>query len=359
MITLYNIRPKGFNVGNDAIYIGLKYFIYNAFGEMVNLICLPATSKYESHAKAGFNAKTVYEMNRFGDGVILGGGNLYENGELDVNLDALDKLEIPMMIFSVSRGRIYNKYSELIDRTDVMPDRIIKNLNEKACISLARDKVTYDYLQKLGFNNTKLGGCPTIFLDKSEFSLAKRNKLLEKTALISIRNPLLMNVPLKKQAQIRDDILSIVKLLRENGYCDIKLLCHDIRDIEFATSFYNLEFVYTEDVYAYLNMIRSCSINITYRLHSALPCVAFGTPMIKISYDERACSLMETLGLGKWNINMIEESNVLEEVKKRFQQKKYLFNLKEESMDKWIDKYDVMSTAFKYFAQKVYKEANR
>ena len=108
MINLFCIRPKGFNVGNDASYLGMQHFVYKAFGEVINLITLPATFKYESQGKAGLTAKTIYEINQYGHGVIIGGGNLYENGELDVNLDALSALEVPLMIFSVSRGRVYN-----------------------------------------------------------------------------------------------------------------------------------------------------------------------------------------------------------------------------------------------------------
>ena len=129
MINLFCIRPKGFNVGNDAIFIGLQNFVYKTFGEVVNLIVLPATSKYESQAKAGLTGKTIYEINQFGHGVIIGGGNLYENGELEVGLDALDTLEVPLMLFSLSRGRIYNHRYQLVNRTDAMPLRVIRGLH--------------------------------------------------------------------------------------------------------------------------------------------------------------------------------------------------------------------------------------
>ena len=136
MINLFCIRPKGFNVGNDAIYLGMQHFVYKAFGEVINLITLPATSKYESQGKAGLTAKTIYEINQYGHGVIIGGGNLYENGDLDVNLDALSALEVPLMIFSVSRGRVYNRRLELVHRTDTMPDRTIKALHQLSLIHI-------------------------------------------------------------------------------------------------------------------------------------------------------------------------------------------------------------------------------
>ena len=166
MINLFCIRPKGFNVGNDAIYLGMQHFIYSAFGEVVNLITLPATSRYESQAKAGLTSRTIYEINQYGHGVIIGGGNLFENGELDVQLDALGALEVPLMIFSVSRGRIYNRQLDLVRRTDTMPDRILKALDDRSDFVLLRDEATAAHMASIGCRNTTVGACPTIYLDR-------------------------------------------------------------------------------------------------------------------------------------------------------------------------------------------------
>ena len=76
---------------------------------MVNIIEMPATKRYESGAIAGLSGKTIYEMNRSGHGVILGGGNLYENGEIDVDVESLKALDIPLMVYSVSRGEFLIK----------------------------------------------------------------------------------------------------------------------------------------------------------------------------------------------------------------------------------------------------------
>ena len=86
MVNIFCIRPKGFNIGNDVIYQGTLAFLQASFGSQVNVISLPATSRYESQAKAGLTPRTVHEINQYGHGVIVGGGNLYENGELQVHL---------------------------------------------------------------------------------------------------------------------------------------------------------------------------------------------------------------------------------------------------------------------------------
>lgn len=354
MITLYSIRPKGFNIGNDAIFMGLKYFIYKTFGEQVNILSLAATSRYESQAKGGLNSRTIHEINQYADGVIIGGGNLYENGELDVNLDALKALDIPLMVFSVSRGRIYNRKGQLVDRSDVMPDRIIKALDEKAFISLGRDQATYQHMQKIGCEHAVLGGCPTVYLDRMLDRLPAASLELEDTVLISIRSPQLMNIPIPRQANVRNDLLALIDLLNEHGYKKLKFLCHDHRDIEFASSFAEIEYIYTEDIYTYLNLLRSCQLNVSYRLHSALPCLSFGRPSIKISYDERASSLLNTLGFGEWNINMMESQDLMADVADRLKRLDSLPELLKQARPLWDQYYQTMTQAFEQLAAKIH-----
>ncbi|MDD9930935.1 MAG: hypothetical protein OXR70_03590, partial [Candidatus Marinimicrobia bacterium] len=102
MFTLANIRPFGHNVGNQAISFALRQMLYDVFGRFVTIIDYPATSKHETTAKAGLSKNTIHEINRFVDGVIVGGGNLYENNEIDIDVNALGTLQQPLMLFSNS-----------------------------------------------------------------------------------------------------------------------------------------------------------------------------------------------------------------------------------------------------------------
>lgn len=307
MINLYSIRPKGFNIGNDVIYLGVNHFIRQAFKENYNVISLPATGKYESQRKSGISAQTVYEINQFGNGVIIGGGNLYENGELEVNPTALKALEKPLMIFSVSRGKIYNKKLELVDRTDVMTDDKMYLLNQKADISLSRDNATYEYINNLGARNNQLGGCPTLFINEIPQHLVPLHNTDKTDALISIRTPSLVSVPISYQYQIREDIIKMIETLHNSGYKNVKILCHDHRDMPFADSL-GIDYVYTEDIYTFLSFLKNTRLNVTYRLHSFIPCLSLDIPTIKISYDQRAVSMLETLNVSEWNINMLRDN---------------------------------------------------
>ncbi len=353
MVNLYSIRPKGFNVGNDVIYIALKGFIENAFHDSkINIISLPATNKYESQKKAGFTKQTVYEINQFGNGVILGGGNLYENGEIDIDPIALKALDKPLMICSVSRGRIYNKKNKLVDRTDVIPDSKLKMINDKALISMSRDVSTYNHIKNLGCDNM-IGACPTLFINDFFPTNSSLHNKYKTDCLISIRTPNLMSVPPVKQYELQDILKKAIEVLKNKGYHDIKILCHDHRDIPFADSFKEIDFLYTDDAYKFINLLRNTRLNLTFRLHSFIPCLSFDVPAINISYDERALSLAETLGMKDWNINYIFD-DVASEIENRINNLGDLDNIKSElNKDNWKNIRYQFESKFAEFSQVV------
>jgi len=100
-------------------------------------------------------------------------------------------------------------------------------------------------------------------------------------------------------------------------------------------------------------MLRSCKLNITYRVHSALPCLSFGTPIVNISYDERALSLIQTIGFEDWNIDMIQSSDVVQQVIDRYRRLGELPALREREQPVWKNLYDVMFNTFQSFATDV------
>jgi len=353
MFTIFNVRPKALNVGNDIIGQATRLFIQRAFRQVPNIITIPATNRYESHATGGLTARMIYEINQYGHGVIVGGGNLYENGELDVNLDALEALAPPVMLFSLSMGRVYARGNRLVRRTDAMPDRTCRALNAKAAVSLARDEATLAHLHGIGAKNAQLGGCPTLYLDALGDRLPALDADDRDLTLISVRNPALMNVPLQVQSRVRGDLLAMTDFLRARGHERIRLLCHDYRDIPFAASFPGLAYQYVEDSLTLLALFRHCRLNVTYRLHSALPCLAFGRPFIPISYDERALSAIATVGLGAWNIDMVLTKDVPGAVAERYGRLGDLDKLRREAQGRWSELRSTLEAGFDTFARAV------
>lgn len=356
MITIFCVHPKGFNIGNDAIHYALRELVHRAFGRVVNIIPIPATSAYESHSRAGLTAKTIHEINRFGDGVIVGGGNLYENNELLVSPDALSALEPPLMLFSMSRGRIYNRNLKLVDRTDAMPDRTLQTLHKAASFSLARDTSTLQHLHSVGCSSAILGGCPTIFLRNAQQQLPKLPAGEDPGILISIRNPGLMNLPLRLQSKVQRDIEEMIDHLRVNGAKRIRILCNDLRDVEFGSVFQGtraVDYIYTSDVTWYLSLLKSAELLISYRLHATLPAISYGTPTVSISYDERAMSLLEVLGLKEWDINMVESQSLQPVVQDRLSRLGELAHRREELLPEWDKIWDIQLDAMSRFATEV------
>ena len=305
MYILANIRPIGHNVGNDAIHFNLRRMIEDTFGRVVSVVDIAATAKYGG-SKSGISAATVHDINRFADGVIVGGGNLFENNELFVDEQALRSLQPPLMLFSNSRGEIFGREGKLIPRSDAMPDQKLAMLLERADVSVSRDSVTHNYLKKINPKDS-LGWCPTINSNKYLEFLPPLSKGEQVGALVAVRAPSLMNVSHSVQARTIEHVSSAISALRQNGHTRVRILCNDSRDLDFASYFRftdGVDTVYTRDVYQYLSLLRSSAALVSYRLHATIPAVAFGVPTVNLTYDERAETLLRDLDLGESMINI-------------------------------------------------------
>lgn len=302
MKNIYVVRPTGFNIGNHVIFAGLRKLLKTVNAQDINFISIPASGKYDRFGKPGLSAGSIHEINQYGDGVIVGGGNLLENGELDIDIQALNALRVPLMIMGVSWGRIYDEKGLLVERTDSLPSSKIESLLNKASIVSVRDASTHSFVSKFR-EDVHIDGCPSINIEAQDSS----GGLDSKQILIPIRNPNLMNVLPVYQNQVTDDIKNLIRFIRSLGFSPL-LLCHDHRDISFASLFENVEYRYEESVPSFLNLIKSSSVIISYRLHASLPSLVLGKPTINISYDERALSLMHYHQGSSLNLNMMDGS---------------------------------------------------
>jgi polysaccharide pyruvyl transferase WcaK-like protein len=263
-------------------------------------------------------------MNRFADGVVLGGGNLFENGQITVEPQALDALRVPMILIGLSHGRIYGRDGSLGERTDAMPAGIIRSLVDKAAGTLVRDAATQARLQRSVGTEAILGGCPTLFMAPNAAGSVGDGQVL-----VSIRNPNRMSVPPGLQWRVAEDVRRLIAALHANVSRDVVLVCHDYADIEFASAFPEASLVYFDDVDHYIDALRRSSLNVSYRLHAFLPCFAFGTPTIHISYDERGKDMLATAGMSAWDIDLMTAADVVGEVIERARNKQRFFDLRQ------------------------------
>ena len=70
MTTLFCVRPATRNIGNDIIGRATNDMLYSVFGSNTELVNIPAL---QGAAFGGLTAKQIYDMNRFADGIVVGG----------------------------------------------------------------------------------------------------------------------------------------------------------------------------------------------------------------------------------------------------------------------------------------------
>jgi polysaccharide pyruvyl transferase WcaK-like protein len=79
-----------------------------------------------------------------------------------------------------------------------------------------------------------------------------------------------------------------------------------------------------------------------------LPALSFDTPVVKVSYDERAISLIADLGYDDWNINVMQ-GNVTDEVYGRLKSLQELGKLKVKNQALWSDFEQTIISKFSEF----------
>lgn len=344
------IRPRRHNVGNETIAYALRGLLRAELGPDVNLLPVAATSGEDDGWLAGLTAATVHEMNLYGHGVVIGGGNIYENGGLDVDLEALRELRPPLLLCGLSYGRIFDEGGELRRRTDAMPDTVVRALGERATVSVVRDEATLSHLSDLGLTDVSLGACPSLTL-RPETAPPPAGEPGE--VLVSIRNPRMMSVPLRDQARVATEVGGLVDALRESDLGPVRLLCHDRRDMPFAAGFGDVPYLIPDDAPDFLGRLRSASLVVTFRLHSFLPCLAMGVPVIGISYDERSRGMMSTLGLEGWDIDFLTEPDLTAAVLDRADRLDELEGLRLELAPRWGALEDELRRAISAFGDAV------
>jgi polysaccharide pyruvyl transferase WcaK-like protein len=301
-MNIFFVRPTTRNIGNDIIAYATSELLYQVFGAETNIINIPAL---RGHQFGGLVARQVYDMNRMADAVIVGGGNLFENGQFTYDTQAVEALRPPMMLMGLSHGRIAGRYGELEDRTDALNPNVIRHLVQRSAVAMVRDIASQAILRDLGAE-VLVGGCPTLFLPSNPEDWEPEGEII-----VSVRHPLRMSVPPSLQWQVADGLRGLIAALRTEYSRPVLLACHDYVDLEFAAGFPDGVPVYFDDVHRYIAALRSCFLHVSYRLHGFLPCLAFGSHSINLSYDERGSAMLRTVGMESWDVNLLQERDCI------------------------------------------------
>ena len=309
MTTLFCIRPATRNIGNDLIYQATCDLLRGVFGPEVTLVSIPAL---QGAQYGGLTASQVHDINRLADAVIIGGGNLFENGQLTFDPAAFAALRVPLMLMAVSHGRIDDAHGNPVGRTDSLPADVIGRLCERASIVLVRDHGTKRLLGAMGLSAVEVGGCPSLFISGAAAAEATAGRIL-----ISIRHPSRMSVMPEVQWRTVSDLRAVIDRLTDIYGAKLRLICHDYRDLEFARAFPDVPALYFDDAVRYIEALKTAQFTVTYRLHAFLPCLALGTPSIHLSYDERGREMVATAGMRDWDVDLTREPDVVGAVMQR------------------------------------------
>ena len=299
---IFFVRPTTRNIGNDLIGYATAELLYEVFGPATNIVTIPALTGPQF---GGLAPRQIYDMNRLADGVVVGGGNLFENGQLTYDAQAVEALRRPMILMAISHGRIEGRDGDQEDRTDALRPEVIRSLVQRSAVAMVRDNASQVILRDMGAE-VEVGGCPTLFLPPNSEDWKP-----EGNVIISVRHPLRMSVSPSLQWRTAEDLRCLITALRAEYSRPVVLACHDYIDLEFAAGFPEASPAYFDDVGRYMAALRNCVLHVSYRLHGFLPCLAFGTPSIHLSYDERGRSMLSTVGMESWDIDLLHERNCI------------------------------------------------
>lgn len=306
---LFSFRPLTTNVGNDLIALGTDVLLRDAWGGPVDVVSLPSAGGGRGAKTAGLDARNVYEANLLADAVLIGGGNVFENGALLVDPTALGALQVPMMLLAASAGRVRGRDGGLHARTDSVAPEVMARLCGHARPLLVRDDATARLLEDLGVEHVTVAGCPSLLLGRLGADLPEPDESLAGVALLSLRHPRLMSVPYADQGRVPRQVERLIARLGAE-HDRVALVCHDYQDLAFAAQLAEagaggaVEVRYTEDARELLGWLRGCAVSVGYRLHGFLACVALGVPALHLSYDERGTAMVETLDLGDYDLSL-------------------------------------------------------
>jgi hypothetical protein len=307
-MNIFFFRPTTRNIGNDIIGYATAELLYQVFGTATNIVSIPALKGLQF---GGLTPRQVYDVNRLADVVVLGGGNLFENGQITYDAQAVDAMCRPMALIGLSHGRVYGRNGDLETRTDALSPAAIRHLVSRSAVSMVRDKASQKILKEMGVE-VVVGGCPTLFLPPKATDIEPTGDVI-----ISVRHPFRMSVQPKMQWRIADDVRRLIAALQAEFSRPVCLACHDYIDLEFAAGFPNAAPIYFDDVGRYISALRNCKLHVSYRLHGFMPCLAFGSPSIHLSYDERGRSMLETVGMESWDVDLLREKDCVAAVMDR------------------------------------------
>ena len=245
----------------------------------------------------GLRGENIARSNRYADAVLIGGSDQYNNWSLRIKKEEIVHLVPPLFLIGLGVSSRSLDAPPRIDKTSYLED--IRVTNEKAELSSVRDYYTRRFLEELGFRDSVVTGCPSMYLFDRDFALDPGGP-----AALTFPFPVVRTGDKAAYSKLVDSIGGIIKAVRSLGLRPV-IVCHDDRDVTAAQEIFpEEEFFFSNYVDEVVDFYQQTSVVVGSRLHASILASGMGKPFINVNLDVRGKGFTETFGLAGWNLDI-------------------------------------------------------
>ncbi|MCB9537187.1 MAG: hypothetical protein H6704_13120 [Myxococcales bacterium] len=333
--TVFCVRPMRGQADDDAAFLVLKHALREVFGPLLSITSLPAAGGALN--RAGLNSRTVYEFGLFGHGVVvLGGAPLDHREWLQLEVDALAALDVPLLACGLPRGFTPGELTALSARGGTL---------------LARDHDALAEMQAAGVPAT-LGGPPALFLDRATRPPPPGHAPTSADVLVVVRAPADTPLPGDRRRRLPGELRDLVRGLTAS-HGEVRLLCQSEADRHLAAAVSDVDYVACEEVYDWADQLGAASLVVTFRPEAALVCAGRDTPFVHLAAGPHDHAALEAIGLSGWPIDVESTPDLVSAVAERLGRLQTLSDRRLTAMPGWAALDRALMQAVRDFADRV------
>lgn len=298
-VIVHHYCPHTYNIGDHFVILSIRKYLKEY---LPNALFIPkASAGNRGWGKpARLQGENINFSNEYADAVIVGGSDQYNNWDLRIKKDEINKLIPPL--YMIGLGASSKKINEgpYIEHESLYED--IRITHEKARLSSVRDNFTKRFLDSSGYADSVVTGCPAMHLFNEEFHLNKDGKVA-----LTFPFPVIRKRNRELYTNLTRKIERLLTRLKDMNLSPV-IVCHDDRDVITAqTNFPSEKIFFSNYPEEFIDFYKEISFVVGSRLHASIFCSGLGKPFININIDFRGQAFSETFKLENWNLNIDDE----------------------------------------------------
>lgn len=248
-----------------------------------------------------------------------------------------------VILFNIGGGTSQEYYSEgdeFFNDNEVIS--YIKELHSTSKITIVRDSLSAEVLEKMGLDRFLLA-CPSIFVkEKYQFTNAKEYIVLNYMkggGHYDFSN----TIDFKKWEHTFKNFYNSIKMTNKN----IVFVCHNLEEVNNAREFdKDANIFYSKNYVKYFEFYSKARFGIVNRVHSAFVMASYESPSIIIGSDSRA-KMAEMIGLKSFFVNDIDSHLLKNEFDRLLNDNSYHLTIKEIKQKTFINYKEILSNVIK------------